>query len=805
MQQLYKATIFLISVFFIQGLEAQNTESYKLPPQQIIELVDAPSTPGISIGVKAGKFLIMDASELPSLRDLSSEELRLAGIRIDPATNGPSRASYRTGLRLMDLDGKNEQLVQGLPENPQIRNILWSPDEKFIAFTNTTDTGIELWLLELATAKAKPLTGALLNEVLLPVIKWMPDSKSLLYKSIPHYRGDVPKRSRTASEPVIQESYGRKAAVRTFQDLLKDQEDAAIFKYYATSVLMQVYLDGNQKPLISDATLTGNFDPSPDGNYILVNTYKEPFSYIVPYSRFPQEYLLYDMNGKLVKQLASIPVADNLPQGFDATRTGMRSPQWRSDAAASLFWVEATDNGDPAAKASVREQVYFLKAPFDGAPIASAKLELRFGGLSWGKDDFAIVTEYWRKDRRTRSWAFHPGMENPELRLIHERSSEDRYNDPGRFQFVNNAQGREVLQFNKKGDQLFLFGQGASPEGNRPFVDSYQIKSGKTSRLWQSEAPYYEMAVNLIDADQLQLLTRRESVDEQPNYFLRQLKRNRLQQLTFFPDPMPALRKLQQQLIHYERADGVPLSGTLYLPEGFEMGVDAPLPTLLWAYPTEYKSADAAGQVSGSPYQFTRVGASSPVLLATLGYAVLNNASFPIVGEGDEEPNDSFVPQLVANAEAAIHKLVAMGVTDAERVAVSGHSYGAFMTANLLTHSTLFAAGIARSGAYNRTLTPFGFQGEERTYWQAPETYNTMSPFMNAEKMKTPLLLIHGAEDNNSGTFPIQTERYYDALRGLGAPVRMVMLPHESHGYRARESVLHMHYEWIQWLEKYLK
>lgn len=484
MRLLYKATFFLMTVFLIQGIKAQNTNAYQLPPQEIIELVDAPSTPGISIGVKAEKMLIMDASELPALRDLAAEELRLAGIRIDPATNGPSRASYRIGLRLMDLDGKNEQIVQGLPENPQIRNIQWSPDEKYIAFTNTTENGIELWLLELATAAAKPLTEARLNEVLWPVFKWMPDGKSLLFKSIPQDRGDVPKRSRTATEPVIQESYGRKAAVRTFQDLLKDQEDAAIFKYYATSVLMQVYLDGNQKALLADAALTGNFDPSPDGNYLLVNTYKEPFSYIVPYSRFPQDYLLFDMNGKLVKHLASLPVADNLPQGFDATRTGMRSPQWRSDAAASLFWVEATDNGDPASKASVREQLYFIKAPFDGAPIASAKLELRFGGLSWGKDDFALVTEYWRKDRRTRSWAFNPGMENPELRLVHERSSEDRYNDPGRFQFVNNEQGREVLQFNKKGDQLFLFGQGASPEGNRPFVDAYDIKTAKTKRLW---------------------------------------------------------------------------------------------------------------------------------------------------------------------------------------------------------------------------------------------------------------------------------------------------------------------------------
>jgi dipeptidyl aminopeptidase/acylaminoacyl peptidase len=346
---------------------------------------------------------------------------------------------------------------------------------------------------------------------------------------------------------------------------------------------------------------------------------------------------------------------------------------------------------------------------------------------------------------------------------------------------------------------------GASPEGNKPFVDEFEIKTGKTKRLWQSQPPYFENPVLILDPSKGHLITIRQSVDQQPNYFLRDLRRNRLTQITNFPDPTPALRELQKEVIHYQRADGIPLSGTLYLPAGYKVGIDPPLPTLLYAYPQEFKSADAAGQVSGSPHTFTRVGPTSAVMLTTQGYAVLDNASFPIVGEGDNEPNDTFVEQLVANAEAAINRLVEMGVTDPKRVAVSGHSYGAFMTANLLSHSDLFAAGVARSGAYNRTLTPFGFQGEERTYWQAPETYNLMSPFMHADKVKAPMLIIHGADDNNSGTFPIQSERYYDALRGHGATARLVMLPHEGHGYSARESALHMHWEWIQWLDKYVK
>ncbi len=798
-------SIFFSFTFLNFITQAQLGTGYQLPPQQIIDLVDAPATPTISIGAKVSKILLMELPALPALDDLAAEELRLAGLRINLTTNGPSRASYYTGLRLMDMDGKNETRIQGLPSKAQIRNIQWSPDEKYIAFTLTTGEGIRLWLIDLTTLSAKQLTDDKLNEVLWPAFKWMPDSKSLVYKGIDELRADIPARPRTATSPIIQESIGRKAALRTFQDLLQNEYDEQLFRFYASSQLKQVDLNGNIHTLIAEPCLIGQFDPSPDGKYLLLTQYTQPFSYEVPYSRFPQSYKIYDSSGKLVKTLADIPLSDDLPQGFDAVRKGIRSPQWRADQPSIVYWVEAIDQGDPATKASSREKVYFLKSPFEGNPIESVTLALRFGAISWGKDDFAIITERWYKDRISRTYAFDPNEENPELHLIFDRSTEDRYNDPGRFQLTTNDRGKRVLLFNDSKDQLFLFGQGASSEGNRPFIDSYDIPSGTTNRLWRSEAPYFEQPIQLIDSKKLYCITRRESVEEPPNYFMRRLMNKKPVQITSFPDPMPLLRTLQKEMIHYERADGVQLSGMLYLPAGFKVGIDEPLPGLLWAYPTEYKTSDAAGQLGSSPYTFTRVGASSPILLATLGYAVLNNASFPIVGEGIDEPNDYFIEQLIANAQAAIDKLVDMGVADPKKIAVSGHSYGAFMTANLLTHSNLFAAGIARSGAYNRSLTPFGFQSEERTYWQAPELYNRMSPFMHADKMKTPLLLIHGGEDNNSGTYTMQTERYYDALRGLGAAVRMVILPHESHGYNSRESVLHMHYEWIQWLERYVR
>ena len=777
--------------------------TYQMPPQSIIELVDAPATPNISIGNKAGKILLIHASELPDIEDLAASELRLAGIRIDPVTYSPSRATYSRSLSFSSLDGSREVTVTGLPAKARIRNISWSPDEQYIAFTHTTANAVELWVADVQNAQARQLSSLKMNEVLGQAFVWMPDSHTLLVKARPATSETPPPVTTLPTGPVVQENTGRKAAVRTFQDLLKNPADESLFDHYAASEIYLVKLDGSTS-LIGQKAVYGGLNPSPDGNYILSTRYVKPFSYIVPYYRFAQQYDIINTEGDLIHHLASIPVADNLPQGFDAVRKGIRSPQWRADEAATLFWVEALDEGDPAAKASFREQLFFLKAPFDGMPVASAKLQFRFGGLQWGNSGFALVTEYWRKDRKTRTSSFNPAIENSQLKTVFDRSSEDQYNDPGRFQTLSNEAGFNVLLIDQKGKSLVLFGQGASPEGNRPFVDSYDINTGITKRLWRSEAPFYESPVKIINLREGIIITRRESNVMQPNYYQRDLRKNKLRQITFFPDPTPSLRALSKEIIHYKRNDSLPLSGTLYLPAGFRPGIDEPLPTLLWAYPNEFKSADAAGQFSASPYTFTRIGATSPVMLATLGYAVLNDASFPIVGEGDNEPNDTFIPQLVANASAAINKLVEMGVTDPARVAVAGHSYGAFMTANLLTHSKLFAAGIARSGAYNRSLTPFGFQGEERNYWEATALYQEMSPFVHADKMKSPLLLIHGAADDNSGTFTLQTERYFDALRGLGATARMVLLPHESHGYRARESVLHMHWEWISWLERYL-
>lgn len=804
MMKFFFVKIICIFLFLsANGLIAQESKKYQIPPKEIVELVDAPSTPNVAVSPFGTFMLLLESRELPRIEDLASEELRIAGMRIDPATNGPSRARYNVGIRILELSEGKEKEITGLSENMKISNLRWSPDGTKFAFTNIVANGIELWYADVNSAKAFRLTSPVLNDVMGNSFTWLSDNKTIIYAAIPENRGNFPQKLKAPEGPIVQENLGTKAAVRTYQDLLGNKYDEELFDYFTSVQLVSVNLDGQSKNLGQPGVIS-SFSSSPDGNYIMVNVIKKPYSYIVPASRFPYTAEVWDTNGNMVYLAADIPLTENIPTGAGAVREGRRSFTWRSDEPATLYWVEALDNGNPATEVDFRDQVYYIKAPFTGEPVKSVKTKLRFAGLNWGKKDLAMVSEFWRRDRTGILSFFDPDRPETTKRTVFERSMEDRYNDPGSFETTWNQYGRSVLLFDRRGRILYLTGMGASPEGNRPFIDEFDIRTFKTKRLWRSEAPYYETISTVLDMSKGLLLTRRESVDEQPNFFIRNLNNKGLKQITDFPDPFPQIREVKKETVHYTRKDGVPLSGDLYLPAGYSPEV-GPLPTILWAYPREFKSADAAGQVSGSPYTFTRLGSSSIIMMVTQGYAVLNNASFPIVGEGDEEPNDTFVQQLVDNASAAIDKLVEMGVTDRNRVAVSGHSYGAFMTANLLSHSDLFAAGVARSGAYNRTLTPFGFQAEERTYWEAPEVYFNMSPFSYADKVKTPLLLIHGEADNNSGTFPVQSERYYGALKGHGAITRLVMLPHESHGYASRESILHMFWEYVEWLDRYVK
>jgi dipeptidyl aminopeptidase/acylaminoacyl peptidase len=802
------AGLFVLS---IPAVWAQTNLQYQQPPKAIVDIVDALPTPGVELspaGNAAGKrwMLIEHFSGLPTIAELAQPELRLAGLRFNPKTDGPSRGRYDTSLELQALPNGKAVAVGGLPVHAKIRFADWSPDGRKISFVNISDAkedaGLSLWIVDVATAQARRLPGVALNGIFGSPCEWLSDSQSLVCRAVPPDRGAAPTRSEVPSGPVIQQNLGRVTPGATFEDLLKNPEDEQFFDYYATSQVEIIRLDGTAKPL-GKAGVFVEATPSPDGGYVLLFERHHPYTYLLPFYAFPERVSVINLKTGAAKQLVDKPLEDNIPNIHDAVAPGPRDYEWRSDAPASVFWVEAGDGGDPRKDSVVRDSLFLLDAPFDGTPRKLAELPVRYRRVAWGNDHLALVEELRWKDRKRVILAVAPSAPATPVKLF-EGSFEDRYHDPGAALEENNSAGKPVIQTTPDDKGIYFRGEGASAEGDKPFLSVMSVANGDSKRLWQSAAPYFEIATAVLDRGAGTVLIRRESQEQSPNYYIQKIGSASAEQVTFSPNPYGTDPLPKKQVLHYKRADGVDLSANLYLPPGYKP-LDGPLPALMEAYPTEYKTKSAAGQVTGSPYQFAVLSWGSPVPFATQGYAVLENATIPIIGEGNAEPNDTYLEQLVASAKAAIDEGVRLGVVDRNRVAVMGHSYGAFMTANLLAHSDLFKAGIARSGAYNRTLTPFGFQNEERTYWQAPEIYYKMSPFSFADKIKTPILLIHGEADNNSGTFPIQSERLFSALKGHGATVRFVLLPLESHGYQGRESVLHMFWEMNNWLNTYVK
>ncbi|MBB3699960.1 alpha/beta hydrolase family protein [Flammeovirga yaeyamensis] len=795
----------IIFTFMLSNALCQDNLGYQKPPEEILELVDVPRAPSVLLDDAKETMILLYRNSYKSIEELSKEELRLGGLRIDPKTNIGSRVNYYNNVKIKSLKDKKATLleVKGLPENPKLTNFSWSPDQTKIALTNTTLEGVELWVLDLKKATVTKLSDANLNANVGNVINWFEDGKSLLVKMVSSKREAlINTKSAVPTGPTISENNGKKAQNRTYQDLLKNKNDEHNFEQLAMSDMYKVSLDGKKEKWL-EGNLYTSIDFSPDGNYVLVKTIEKPFSYLVTYNRFPSKTVVYTKEGKEVETLLKVPLIEDLPQGFMAVRTGKRSFSWRNDKPSTLTYMMALDGGDPENEVEYRDEIFELEAPFKGEGKSLVKTINRSYGVSWGNDQVAVAYDYWWNTRNMKMYLFNPSDASQKPITITDRNYQDRYSDPGNFVTERNEMGSRVLTI--VNDQLFRIGDGFSKEGQFPFVDQMSIKTQQTKRIYQSSYTDKIEDIRNYDPKKKELLVRIESAKEYPNYFFRNIKNKKLTQLTAFENPFKSIQDVHKEVITYKREDGLELSATLYLPVGYDMEKKEKMPMIMWAYPTEFKDKSSASQSTKNPNEFTYPYYGSMVYWVTRGYVVLDDASFPIVGEGDEEPNDSFRKQLVANAKAAIDAVDNLGYIDRERVAVGGHSYGAFMVANLLSHSDLFAAGIARSGAYNRTLTPFGFQSEERNYWEAPNVYYKMSPFMHADKMNQPLLLVHGEADNNSGTYPMQSERYFNALKGLGATVRLVMLPKESHGYRSKESILHLLWEQDQWLEKHVK
>jgi dipeptidyl aminopeptidase/acylaminoacyl peptidase len=812
-------TVLFLTVFALHSWRAIHAQQappeeqpvlrgYQKAPQPISDILSARPTPLVQVSPSGKWLLAADRLANPPISDLAQPMLRLAGLRINPATNGRHHPPRFVRLRLYYALG-NDQADVTVPRNPYLSAPEWSQDSQHFAFTNTTANGIELWIGQTGTYTAKVVPKVRISAVLGDAVQWMPDGKTLLVQTVPATRGNPPAAPKSPDGPVIQESDGKRGPVRTYEDLLQNAYDEDVFDYYATAQLTLIK-NGVATP-VGKPGVFARVEPSPDGKHLLVSRLHRPYSYILPESEFPREVEVWNLAGKLEYKVASLPLEEHVP--IEGVPLGPRDYQWVPTQPATLAWADALDGGDPKAKAPFRDEVMMLSAPFTDDPRQLVKLEQRFvpaggGGagfrsgsaIEWSENGIGLVRDYNRDRRWLRTFMIDIAKPGEQPKLIWERSIRDRYRDPGTPLMSTLPNGKRVLR--QEGNSIFLAGNGASQKGEFPFLDRFDLETLKAERIFQCRDGQYESVVALLSDDGSRFLTRHESPTEPPNYFVRTANSADKKAVTDFPDPAPQLRGITKQLVTYKRADGVQLSFTLYLPANHKEGER--LPTIVWAYPLEFNDADTAGQVSGSQYRFTSITGISHLFLLTQGYAVLDNATMPVVGD-PETMNNTYVEQVVASAKAAIDKAVEMGVTDRERVGVGGHSYGAFMAANLLAHSDLFRAGVARSGAYNRTLTPFGFQSERRTIWEAPEMYIKVSPFMQADKIKHPILLIHGMADDNSGTFPIQSERMYQAIKGNGGIVRYVQLPFEAHGYLARESTEHTLWEMVTWFDKWVK
>ncbi|HWR36719.1 MAG TPA: prolyl oligopeptidase family serine peptidase [Clostridia bacterium] len=784
--------LFVIVLLVVAGY-SQTT--YQKPPKEILDVLNAPPTPTGVLSPSQAQMILAQGVRYPAVAELAQPMLRLAGIRINPATNGLHLSPRFVGYTLKWLADGHEVKV-AVPVDANMSAPRWSPDGKQFLFTNTSKTAVELWIGDAATGKIRPAKGLRLSAVTDDVAQWMPDSKTVLVKMVPADRGAAPAKAGAPVGPNVQESTGNAAPAPTYQDMLQNAYDEAQFDYYATAQLASVDSTTLKATPIGKPAIYLEVTPSPDGQHLLLERVHRPYSYLHPAEDFPKDVEVWDRTGKLQYTVAKLPLQDNVP--IDGVATGPRRYAWRPNQAATLYWAEALDEGNPKKKVPHRDRLAMLKAPFSGAPIEIIKIENRLMNIAWGESAGVFVTDYERDKRWVRTMLVDPEKPASEPKLLWSRSNQDRYNDKGTPLTRPLANGFPAVV--QDGDSIFLAGVGASQDGDRPFLDRFSVTTLELKRLFRSEAEGYEAVVALLSGDGTRFLTLKESLMTPPNYYVRTATEAKA--VTNFSDPTPQIRQIKKQRVTYKREDGVQLSFTLYLPPNYKEGTR--LPTIVWAYPLEYNDAGTAGQVSGSTQRFTTLVGISHLFLVLQGYAVLDNAAMPVIG-APETVNNTFVQQILADAKAAIDKAVEMGVTDSNRVGVGGHSYGAFMTANLLAHSDLFKAGVARSGAYNRTLTPFGFQSERRTFWEAKDTYLTMSPFLVADKIRTPILLIHGEADNNTGTFPIQSDRMYQAIRGNGGTVRYVTLPFESHGYSARESTEHTLWEMITWFDKWVK
>ncbi|KAM3433445.1 hypothetical protein MY4824_005958 [Beauveria thailandica] len=799
---------------------AAATSGYKQPPSHILDVMRAPALP-IPVPSPAGdRLILVSQAKYPSISHIATPYLRLAGVRVETANYNRRNTTAGHGIRTFAYKLELVQVKDGkiitisLPEDARTTLPVWSADGRHFAFENVTADSVELWVGDGQTGVARQVPNVRLNPLLEGELNWMPDQKQLLVKLVPEGRGPPPAEPSVPSGPIIQETDGQKGQSSTYEarDTLKNKHDEALFDFYMASQLALVDVDALAVQRIGDVDLYLGSRASPDGNYIFTSALRKPYTYNATFWRFPCDAIIWDISDLTnikFQLVASLPLAERVP--IRGVPCGPRNFSWRSNAPASLVWIEALDEGDWKNDVENRDKVMLLEAPFDKEPRELLRTEYRFNSLAWGQDpSFAILIEYDIDIQWERRYIVNVDDPQQERKLIMDMSYHERYNYPGNIVYHKAPNGFNVIY--QANNAIFYRDEGSSKDGDRPFLDRFDLTTMRSSRLFRSSGSAYEYFLAFSDPSGSTFLTLHESPTETPNIFQHTLGEERdapegeavfstkAWAVTNMPNPTPLLSQIQKRVVTYQRDDGVQLSFNLHTPPGYQEGTR--VPTILYAYPRDFASGSQAGQVTGSQARFTRLRKHQFLLLA--GYAILENATFPIVGD-PKKAYDTYLEQLVANAKAAVDKAVEMGVADPERVGVTGHSHGALMTANLLAHSGLFKTGVATSGAYNKTLTPFGFQNERRSVWEAPEPYRKASTFFFADKLEHPILIIHGADDANPGTAPMQSSNFYSAVRGNGGTAKLVLLPHEPHHYQARESHEHVIHEMLAWFDKYLK
>jgi dipeptidyl aminopeptidase/acylaminoacyl peptidase len=799
---------------------ADATPGYNKPPQNILDVMLAPAPPMPIMSPTNDTILLLNWQQYPSIARVATPYLRLAGVRVEPKNHskhdtpggyGITRCASAFALvRVADGTQTPVHLPAGMcPGEPQ-----WSADGKRFVFANIAAESVELWIGDGASGKITKLQGVRLNPMFGDELQWMPDQKTLLVKLVPDGMGEPPAEPVAPAGPSIQESDGSKGQSSTYEnrDTLTNKHDEDVFDYYAASQLAFVDAGSGAVTPVGKPANYLFLNPAPDGVHILVSTIHKPYSYLMTYARFPREVEVWDVSNRAnvtTHTVASLPLADRVP--VNGVPVGPRDFAWRATDPATLIWAEALDGGDWNVTVPQRDKIFLQKSPFSAPPVELTRTEQRYQGIEWSeKPNVALMYEYDHNRHWIRSFILDVDQPGQKPRLLWDMSSDEEYANPGRPVERVLANGESVIQ--QDGDSIFLSGQGASPDGDRPFLDELNLKTLKTERLFRSEKMADESFLSFSGPDTRTFLTWHQTPSDPPNAFKRTLGKpvaaaqgeavfaSTSVAITHLPDPTPEVRSIQKRLVKYKRADGLDLSFTLYTPPGYKEGTR--VPTILYAYPLDYADSSKAGQVTGSQETFTRLRGYQLLLLA--GYAIIDDAAFPVVGD-PKKAYDTYLDQLVADAKAAVDEAVALGVADPNRIGVTGHSHGALMTVNLVAHSDLFRAGVATSGSYNKTLTPFGFQNEQRSVWEATDVYLKVSPFFSADKMKTPILLMHGTDDANPGTTPIQSQKLYEAIRGNGGTVRLVMLPHEPHWYTALESNEQEIYEMLTWFDKYVK